>query len=145
MEMINLSPKKRKLNKATLKEEESTIAIDFEEETKEETVTKSEKLKENINEVKAKEGMIGYILRNANSASIDLKDPTRIIDYAVLSSSTLEASQELSDTFELGDVKHILVEGNTAKLFSFTVEDNKISLFMEKKVDHNRIHRDLLS
>ena len=33
--MINLSPRKRKLNKATLKEEESTIAIDFEEETKE--------------------------------------------------------------------------------------------------------------
>ena len=87
--MINLSPRKRKLNKATLKEEESTIAIDFEEETKEETVAKNEKLKENINKIKTKEGMIGYILRNANSASIDLKDPTRIIDYAVLSSSKL--------------------------------------------------------
>jgi len=49
-----------------------------------------------------------------------------------------EASEELSNTFELGNVKHVVVEGNTVKLLSFTVGENKVSVFMEKDVNHNR-------
>lgn len=162
-----MTPRKRKSSKAALKEEEKPrIAIDFTEEELEAETKKAEeskktektekeqrkdkpirdeKIKQNIDKVKLKEGIIGYILRNAKSASIDLKDPTNIIDYAVLSSSALEASEELSNTFELGDVKHVIVEGNTVKLLSFTVEENKVSVFMEKNVDHKRIYKDLLS
>ncbi len=146
--MIDMAPRKRKSNKAVLDEDESSIAINLDDETNEEAglekPAKSEKIKENINKVKTKEGIIGYIHRDSNSASIDLKDPTKIIDYAVLSSSASEASEELSNTFEIGDVQHVLVEGNAVKLLSFTVENTKISVFMEKKVDHKLIYKDLM-
>ena len=101
-------------------------------------------VKRNVEKIKGKEGVIGYILRNATSASIDLKDPTKIVDYAVLSSSTLEAGDELSDVFDLGEIQQVLVEGHEAKLVSLTVGDNKVSVFMEKTVDHKRVYKDLL-
>ncbi|MCK4477692.1 roadblock/LC7 domain-containing protein [Candidatus Bathyarchaeota archaeon] len=163
-----MAPRKRKSSKVALKEEEEKpeIALDFSEELetqikkaqelaeakraekkelKKDNVPKGGKIKQNIDKVNTKEGVIGYILRNAKSASIDLKDPTKIIDFAVLSSSALEAGEELSNTFELGDVKYVLVEGNTAKFLSFTAEENRVSVFMEKNVDHNRVYKDLLS
>ena len=34
-----------------------------------------EKLRENLEEIKTYEGVIGYIMRNSTSAAIDLKDP----------------------------------------------------------------------
>jgi predicted regulator of Ras-like GTPase activity (Roadblock/LC7/MglB family) len=163
-----MAPRKPKVSKTT-EEEKPTISINLQEleakirenaeelkraeekdkkddvkEHKRDTSTNGERIKQNIDKVKTKEGIIGYILRNSTSASIDLKDPTKIIDYAVLSSSALEASEELSETFKLGEVKHVLVEGNNVKLLSFTVEDNKVSVFMEKDVDHNRVHKELL-
>lgn len=154
-----MTPRKRKSSKIVLKKEEEKpeIALEFseelkrvektekKEERKENNPNRGEKIKENIDKVKVKEGIIGYILRNSKSASIDLKDPTKIIDYAVLSSSATEASEELSNTFELGDVKYVLVEGNTVKLLSLTTGENRVSVFMEKNVDHNPIFKDLLS
>ncbi len=162
-----MTPRKRKSSKTALQEEEKQeIALNFQDieakiketaealkkteecekkdRVKEDKSDKGEKIKQNIDKIKTMEGIIGYILRNSKSASIDLKDPSRIIDYAVLSSSSLDASEELSNTFELGDVKHVLIEGNDVKLISFTVEENKVSVFMEKGVDHKRIYRDLL-
>ena len=161
-----MAPRKRKSSKAKL-EEEPRIALTFTEEELEAEIKKTEelreaektekkeqrkedklggneKIKQNIGKVKTKEGIIGYILRNSKSASIDLKDPTKIIDYAVLSSSALEASEELSNTYELGDIKHVVVEGNSVKLLSFTSEENKVSVFMEKNVDNKRVYKDLL-
>lgn len=164
-----MAPKRQKSNKVSLEEEEKPkIALEFTEEeleaeirkaeerrkaektqkkdpTKEDRTSRGKKIKQNIDRVKEKEGVIGYILRNSKSASIDLKDPTKIIDYAVLSSSALEASEELSNTFELGDVKYILIEGNDVKFISFVEDENRVSVFMEKNVDHKRIHKDLLS
>ncbi|MDH5634502.1 MAG: roadblock/LC7 domain-containing protein [Candidatus Bathyarchaeota archaeon] len=160
-----MAPRKPKVSKTTEEEEKPTISINLEEleakirenaeelkkteendkkEHKKDISVNGERIKQNIEKVKTKEGIIGYILRNSTSASIDLKDPTKVIDYAVLSSSVLEASEELSKTFKLGDVKHVLVEGNNVKLLSFTVEDNKVSVFMEKDVDHSRVHKELL-
>lgn len=148
-----MAPKKRKSNKASLKEEEPTITLDFEdEEVKTEDKDQNtednsvkELIKQNMNRVNEKDGIIGYILRNTTSASIDLKDPERIIDFAVLSSSTLEASDEFSSSFGLGDVKHVLVKGDTAKLLSFVIEENRVSVFMENSVDHNAIYKELQS
>lgn len=163
-----MAPRKRKSSKTALEEEEKPeISLDFSEELemkikRAEELAKAEKtekkdkqkgdeasggnrIKQNINKVKAKEGVIGYILRNATSANIDLKDPTKVIDYAVLSSSAFEASEELSNTFELGDIKHVVVEGNVVRLLSFTDKETKVSVFMEKTVDYKRIYKDLLS
>jgi len=102
-------------------------------------------LRVSLEEIKTYEGVIGYILRNSTSAAIDLKDPTKIIDYAILSSSALDASEELSGLFNLGDIKEIVVEGKDVKVLSFAVDENKISIFMEKNADREKILRKLHS
>lgn len=100
-------------------------------------------LRASLEEVKTYDGVIGYILRNSTSAAIDLKDPTKIIDYAILSSSALDASEELSELFNLGEVKDIVVKGKDVKAVSLIIGENRISIFMEKGVDSERILRKL--
>lgn len=155
--------KKRKSSRIDLEEDIPEIAVDLSEEPKAEKenleeIEKTpktyrahkkerdgtdERIKQKVESVKSKEGVIGYILRNSTSASIDLKDPTKIIDYAVLSSSAFEASEELTKTFELGEVKYLLIKGDTVKLLSFINGESRVSVFMENNVDHKRIYKDL--
>lgn len=92
-----------------------------------------------LDEIKTYEGVIGYIIRSPTSVAIELKDPTKIIDYAILSSSALDSSQEMSELFNLGDVKNIIVEGKNVKVLSLTVDENKVSIFMEKDNECDKI------
>jgi predicted regulator of Ras-like GTPase activity (Roadblock/LC7/MglB family) len=108
-----------------------------------EEASSTQDLRASLEEIKSYEGVIGYILRNSTSASIDLKDPSKLIEYAILSSSAIDAGEELSELFNLGDVKNILVDGKTIKVVSFAVDDNKISIFMEKNADLERILKTL--
>jgi len=100
-------------------------------------------LQEKLQSIKGREGIIGYILRGSNSASIDLKDPTKIIDYAVLSATSFEAGQDMSSMFEVDEVHTILLEGEGTKILSRVVNDHRLSIFMEKNVDHNKLSKDL--
>ena len=102
-----------------------------------------ENVQEKLQSIKGREGIIGYILRGPNSASIDLKDPTKIIDYAVLSATAFEAGQDMSAMFEIGEVDSIITEGEDTKILSRVVNDHRLSIFMEKNVDHNRLCKDL--
>jgi predicted regulator of Ras-like GTPase activity (Roadblock/LC7/MglB family) len=101
----------------------------------EETTSSESKLRKNLEEIKTHEGVIGYIFRNSKSAAIDLKDPTKIIDYAVLSSSSIETGEELSELFDLGQIKNVIVEGKEAKVLSLVDNQNRISIFTEKNID----------
>lgn len=100
-------------------------------------------LRANLEEIKKYDGVIGYILRNSTSAAIDLKDPTKLIDYAILSSSALDAGEVLSEDFNLGDVRSIIVDGKNVKVLSLTVSDNRISVFMDKETNCEKILRKL--
>jgi len=100
-------------------------------------------LRANLDEIKTYDGVIGYILRNSTSATIDLKDPTKLIDYAIISSSALDASEELSKLFDLGAVKDIIVEGKGVKVLSLIIGENKISIFLEKDADCEKILKKL--
>jgi len=100
-------------------------------------------LRAKLEEIKTYDGVIGYILRNSTSAAIDLKDPTKLIDYAVLSSSALDASEVLSEDFNLGHVKSIIVTGKNVKVLSLTVSDNRISIFMDKEANCEKVLRKL--
>ena len=102
-----------------------------------------EALQEKLQSIKGREGIIGYILRGPNSASIDLKDPTKIIDYAILSATAFEAGQDMSAMFEVGEVESIIMEGENTKILSRVVNEHRLSIFMEKDVDHNRLCKDL--
>lgn len=127
-------PKKRKSFQVTDMAEPLTV-----------DATSADDLRAGLEEIKEYEGVIGYILRNARSAAIDLKDPTKIIDYAVLSSSALDSSKELSELFDLGDAKNIIVEGKDVKVLALTSGENKISVFMEKDADYNKVLKKLHS
>jgi predicted regulator of Ras-like GTPase activity (Roadblock/LC7/MglB family) len=97
------------------------------------------KLRADLEEIKKYDGVIGYILRNTTSASIDLKDPAKIIDYAILSSTAFDATEEVSELFELGRVKYVTVNGKNARMLSLTVEENKVSIFMEDNADVEKV------
>jgi len=108
-----------------------------------EKTTSVSNLRTNLEEIKTYDGIIGYILRNSTSAAIDLKDPTKIIDYAIISSSALGASEELSELLDLGEAKDIVIEGGAIKVLSLTVDENKVSIFMEKDADCEKILKKL--
>jgi len=96
-------------------------------------------LRANLEKIKEYDGVVGYILRNTTSASIDLKEPAKIIDYAILSSTAFDATEEVSNLFELGRVKNIIVNGKNVKMLSLTFEENKISIFMESNADTEKV------
>ncbi|MGD0978186.1 MAG: hypothetical protein ABR962_03495 [Candidatus Bathyarchaeia archaeon] len=92
-----------------------------------------------LEEIKKSDGVIGYILRNTTSATIDINDPTKVTDYAALSSSTFEASEQLSELFDLGKIKNITVEGKDTNTLHLSIDENNISIFTEKNVDAKKI------
>jgi predicted regulator of Ras-like GTPase activity (Roadblock/LC7/MglB family) len=96
-----------------------------------------------LDKITTREGVIGYILRASTSAAVDIKDPTKIIDYAVLSASALESAESLSEAFELGKLSNVVVEGRDLKILLVTIGEHRISVFMEKNVDHNSIYKEL--
>jgi len=108
-----------------------------------EETTPMNNLKSDLEEIKDYEGVIGYILRNSTSAAIDLKDPTKIIEYAIVSSSAFDAGKELSDLFDLDTVKSIIVEGKDLKMLCVTIDENKVSVFMDKNASHEKTLRKL--
>jgi predicted regulator of Ras-like GTPase activity (Roadblock/LC7/MglB family) len=108
-----------------------------------EDVTPISDFRATLEEINTWNGVIGYILRKTTSASVDLKDPTKIIDYAILSSSVLEAAEELSKLFNLDKVKDIVVDGGDIKVLSLTFGENKISVFLEKDADCEKVLRKL--
>ncbi|MBN1244773.1 hypothetical protein JXA31_04190 [Candidatus Bathyarchaeota archaeon] len=93
-------------------------------------------LSNKLAEIRKDKGVIGYILRNTTSATIDLKEPEKIVEYALFSSQVLDSSREISDLFELDDVESIFIEGKENNALCMTIDGNKISIFMEKDADH---------
>jgi predicted regulator of Ras-like GTPase activity (Roadblock/LC7/MglB family) len=124
--------------KKTSQETATTLIVDEDElsaDSEEEDQTFTD-LSSKLAEIRKDKGVIGYIIRNAASATIDLKEPEKLVEYAIFSSQVLESSREISDLFELGDVESILVEGKENNALCMTIDGNKISIFMEKDADH---------
>ena len=111
--------------------------------TTDDTENETEKLQEKLQEIKEQEGIIGYILRGSKSASIDLKDPTKIIDYAVLSSTTFDTGDEIAEMLQIGEIDTIILETEETKLLSMKTDDHSLSVFMEKTVDHDKLSKSL--
>ena len=98
-----------------------------------------EELEEKLQEIKNQEGIIGYILRSSKSASIDLKDPTKMIDYALLSSTVFDVSQNMTEDLQMGEADTIVVESEETKILSMNIDNHRLSLFMEKHVNHDKL------
>jgi predicted regulator of Ras-like GTPase activity (Roadblock/LC7/MglB family) len=97
-------------------------------------------LRSSLIEINKVEGVKGYILKNTTSAVIDLQDPAKLMDYALLSSRATDACQEISELFKL-EVTKTVIEGADLKVLSMIIGKNRLSVFMEKNVDHIDIFR----
>ena len=87
-------------------------------------------------EIRELDGVKGYILRSDTSAVIDLAEPDKIIEYAILSSQISESSCEMAKQFNLVDIESVLVEGKSVKVLCMSKDENKISVFMENTANH---------
>jgi predicted regulator of Ras-like GTPase activity (Roadblock/LC7/MglB family) len=96
-----------------------------------------------LERIKSREGIIGYIIRGTTSASVDIKDPSKIIDYAALSAEAIESGETLSSMFGLGKICGIILEGKNLKVLSLTRGEQQLSIFMEKTIDHNAILKEV--
>jgi predicted regulator of Ras-like GTPase activity (Roadblock/LC7/MglB family) len=96
-----------------------------------------------IQEIRKRTGVVGYILKGDSKVTVDIDDPAKIIDYAMLSSQTFESAKTLAATFRTGDTENILIEGKNLKVLCLDLGQNKISIFMEKSTDHTGILRAL--
>jgi len=123
--------------KQGIQETETAIVVDEDEiaTTPEDDQTFKD-LSDKLAEIRKDNGVIGYIIRNKTSATIDLDKPEKIVEYAIFSSQVLDSSQEISDQFELGNVENVLIKGKESKALCMNIEGNKISIFMEKNADH---------
>jgi len=92
-------------------------------------------LRTSLMQINKIEGVKGYILRNTTTAAIDLQNPAKLVEYALLSSQAIDACQEISELFSLNLTKSI-VEGKDIKMLCMVIGENKLSIFMEKNVDH---------
>ena len=97
-------------------------------------------LRVSLAEINKAEGVKGYILRNTTSAVIDLQNPAKLVEYALLSSQATDACQEISDLFKL-DLTKTVLEGTDVKVLCMIIGENRLSVFMEKSIDHADILR----
>lgn len=100
-------------------------------------------IRSTLDVLKSKQGIVGYIIRGPTSASVDIKDPSKIIEYAALSAEAMESGENLSNTFGLGKVCNIILEGKNLKVLSLTKGEQQLSIFMEKNVDHNEVYKEI--
>lgn len=126
--------KKRRPQEATV---ETDLAVEI-------PANPTSAIKANLEKIKDEEGMIGYILRNTKLASIDLKDPSKLIDYAMLSSSMFETAEELATLFSLGAIKQVYLEGEEAKVLSITMGENRLNLFTDHKANPRDIAKKIV-
>jgi predicted regulator of Ras-like GTPase activity (Roadblock/LC7/MglB family) len=92
-----------------------------------------------VQEIRKNPDVVGYILKSESKATVDLNDPAKIIEYAMLSSQAFETADTLASTFSVGETENILIEGKDLKVLCLSLGSNKISIFMEKGTDHTDI------
>ena len=101
-------------------------------------------LSSSLGEILKLKGVMGYILRSSTSAIIDMADCDKISSYAILTSEIHEFTEKIVNQFDLGAAESVLLEGENIKILCLNVEDNKISVFMEKSANHSGIIKRIL-
>jgi predicted regulator of Ras-like GTPase activity (Roadblock/LC7/MglB family) len=129
--------------KSTEQENATPIIVDEDEIATSEEDQIFKDLNDKLAKIRKNKGVIGYIIRNASSATIDLKESEKIVEYAIFSSQVLDSSQEIANLFEKGDVENVLIEGKENKVLCINIDENKISIFMEKDADDTAIQKQI--
>jgi predicted regulator of Ras-like GTPase activity (Roadblock/LC7/MglB family) len=95
-------------------------------------------------EIRKLKGVIGYILRSSTSALIDIDEPEKIMQYAILTSEMHDSAQQIAPHFSLGVPESILVEGENVKVLCTSIGENRVSVLMEKSATHAWIMKRIL-
>jgi predicted regulator of Ras-like GTPase activity (Roadblock/LC7/MglB family) len=104
----------------------------------------SPQLSENMAEIRKIKGVTGYIVRSDTSALVDLEEQDKITEYAALSYEIHDSAQEIVEQLNLGETESTIVEGDNTKVLCMSVEENRISVFMEKSANHAGIIKRIL-
>jgi hypothetical protein len=97
-----------------------------------------------LEKIRKLEGIIGYIFRNESGATIDLNEPDKIIDYAMLSTELTGCiGGVIEQIFDVGSVECILAEGDNVKVLCIANGVNRISVFMSKSANHEDVKQKL--
>jgi len=99
----------------------------------------------NLEEIKRCNGVTGYIVRNTTSATINFDDPSKLTGYAILSSLMHETSEKLSELFDMGKVRKVIVEGKDRKTLHVDTDGDLVDIIMEKQTDTEEIMQKIRS
>ncbi len=86
-------------------------------------------------EIRRNDKVLGYILKSESKATVDLNEPAKIVEHAMLSSQAFESSQAIAGSLDRGEVETAVVEGKDAKVLCLSLGENKVSLFLKKEAD----------
>ena len=124
--------------KRTFSETTTTVMVEHEN-TEGEEEHDGASLRATLEDVVFCSGVIGYILKDSTSATIDLPDPEKTVEYAMLASQMFDSAEELSELCSLGNIEYTLIECSDLKVLCATFGEFTVSIFMEKNVDHSEI------
>ncbi|MFB3889469.1 MAG: hypothetical protein ACE14S_08250 [Candidatus Bathyarchaeia archaeon] len=93
--------------------------------------------------IRKRRGVNGYIIKDAASATIDLQDSTKLVDYAMLSQQAFDTSMELQGLYHTGSVENVIVECADLKILCLATSKATACVFMEKTADHAKILKEL--
>lgn len=134
-----MTTKKKKFSETV-----TTIIAD-DETTENNSDQNSTNLRASLKKIRKFSGVIGYILKDSSSATIDIEDPEKTVEYALLASQAFDSSEKFSELFDLGTIENTLIECRDLKVLCAAFSESTISIFMEKDADHAEILRKISS
>ncbi len=130
-----MTPKKQKRQETT-NTQNTPIVIDA---NPDPSLNLSPELKRCLKEVNQMEGVLGYILKNDSTATINLKDSQKTVEYALLTSQAFDAIKEFSNLFSLGKLESATIECATLKVVLVKIGEYTLNVFMGKTVEPQKV------
>jgi hypothetical protein len=90
-------------------------------------------------EIRKKNKLIGFTLKNSTRAMIDLDKKEDLTQLSLLANQLFDSSAKLLNACKQGSMKSAVLEGSKMRVLCLSVSGNQISVFMEKTVDYDRI------
>ena len=70
-----------------------------------------------LTEILKTQEIIGYILRSKTLATVNLAEPDKIVDYALLTAQTIDHANTMTELFNVGKVESLLLESEKVKKY----------------------------
>ncbi len=97
-----------------------------------------------LTEIRKLKGVRGYILRSNKVAVMDLEENALVVEYAMLSSQISTCCTGIAEQFNFSNVASVLVEGKNLNVLCMKVNENLVSIFMDKTCAHAWIVKRIL-